>query len=69
EVDDPHEDCVIVLDDDDTEGPSTATLVEDEPEGSAEQDQAMSTSGTDIHPQGEDNQKTEKNNHSAMDQT
>ncbi|MCP4492379.1 MAG: hypothetical protein GY820_34485, partial [Gammaproteobacteria bacterium] len=68
EVDDPHEDCVIVLDDEDTEGPSTATLVDDEPEGAAEGDQNMSTSGTDIYPQGEDRPKTEKND-SAMDQT
>ncbi|MCP4491915.1 MAG: hypothetical protein GY820_32115, partial [Gammaproteobacteria bacterium] len=60
--------CIIVLDDEDTEGPSTATLVEDEPQDAAEEDQAMSTSGTDTHPQGEDLSKTEKND-SAMDQT
>ncbi|MCP4487121.1 MAG: hypothetical protein GY820_07360, partial [Gammaproteobacteria bacterium] len=30
EVDDPQDPCIIVLDDEDTEGPSIATLVEDE---------------------------------------
>ncbi|MCP4489578.1 MAG: hypothetical protein GY820_20020 [Gammaproteobacteria bacterium] len=68
EVDDPHEDCVIVLDDEDTEGPSTATLVDEDPQEAAEGDQNMSTSGTDIHQQGEDPPKTEKND-SEMDQT
>ncbi|MCP4493514.1 MAG: hypothetical protein GY820_40355, partial [Gammaproteobacteria bacterium] len=65
EVDDPHDPCVIVLDDEDIEGPSTATLVEDEPQEVAEEDQAMSTSGTDIRPQEGDLSKTEKND-SAM---
>ncbi len=69
EVDNPEEPCIIILeDDDDEEGPSTAVLMDKDPQEEAERDQMMTPSFTTIRPNEENSSKTEKDD-SKMDQT